>query len=598
MKKILYTIGFLMFFSAFFSPILSHTVLGASTVAPSGTDASGCSFPWTNCNVTSRLQVNIPDANWGDVFGTDDPNIAGQDLYTKVYQMTKLDPDRNAMKNIAGSFGTTEASTVRLLNNDFGPLLDSNPSLTQLDAIQKMTEIQQSYQDEKDLLQFQSDINATVMPGEIFANGDISDSGFDLIIDLQNIEKLLFLKSDPIDIGASFSSSPGAGGGGTGGMPSGTGSPTGPSATPAASTGKISTSLTTGGGAGGLTPASGAGSAVLPGAGNTSPENNPNICLTGTGLNTALQNFENNKQKDSRLKETPTVTPSAQAAPSAAAPSGTGNAGAIQAVSSATPAEFVYREPETPPVEAAPAGSWLQAIPCGDILCITIDFINKPASAYINSDNCIACHIEKIDEKLKETINHSLIPAKATGNLLEPGVCKIAAANLFRSAGIRFYAIARPIQTPTNDDLIYGTSIDKAWEKFVNTYKPFPFYTKNVPAPSTPNVVTTPPSEADRAAKVAVAVAGPDTTLSTVNQRIQAQLNSTAQARSKAVAVAAPAVKSDTDSGFYQAIQRELEQMNYYFQAFQDILHSLSDNVDSIPGDHACQTIKNIKECQ
>ena len=150
MKKILYIIGILMFSTAFFSPLLSHTVLGAENGASESGDTS-CKF-WLN-NVSCYM--NLPDANWDEVFGDEDPEKAGQDLYSNIYKMTKVDPKRKAAKNITGKFGSTETDMVRILNNDFGPLLDKYPYMTQEEAITKMAEIQQKYQEEADILSMQ-----------------------------------------------------------------------------------------------------------------------------------------------------------------------------------------------------------------------------------------------------------------------------------------------------------------------------------------------------------------------------------------------------------------------------------------------------------
>lgn len=212
----------------------------------------------------------------------------------------------------------------------------------------------------------------------------------------------------------------------------------------------------------------------------------------------------------------------------------------------------------------------------------------------MDSDNCIACHIEKINEKLKETINHSLIPSKATGNLLEPGLCKQAAADQFGDANIHFYALAKPILTPINDDLIYGTNVTDEWDKFINTTKPFPFFEKKIPDPNDPDQDAFIPTVNDRAAKAAGANSTDDTTLETITSNIQAEKNTIKKNLAEKAAVAAVAVQSDADNSFFQSIRRELEQMNYYFDAFQKILHTINDDKDK---DSACQKIPNIPQC-
>ncbi len=595
MKKFLYTIGFLMFCSALFSPVISHTAFGqnANPVA-TGYD-SGCTFPWLTCGNF----LNIPDADWGATFGQDDPAKVGQNLYENILEMTRVSPDKKAFQNTAGAFGSTQSDMSRILNNDFGPILDKSPYLTQDQAIQKMVEIQQSYQDEKDIYAIQADIDASVTPNEIFEDGDTSNSGFDLINDLNNIENILFKKMDPIDIGGNFdaSSTSGTGtGGGSGPQPTQNGTKAPGNGPSSGQTGTASSALgSSGGGTQQVSPeASTSGLGQKPSA-----TDNPNICFADTTLDKALKDFENKKATDANYKETPTQTPpAANANKGSNGNNGTGeNTGTAQSASTAS-APFTFNPPVTATVQPAPASNWLTTPPCNDVLCIQVNFVKKPASAYVDSDNCIACHVEKINEKLKETINHSLIPGKATGNLLEPGICKQATADLFNTVGMRFYAVAKPVLTPTNDDLIYGSSMVDEWDKFVNTYKPFPFYEKSVPDPSNPNADTFIPNIEDSAAKAAVAYATPDTTIDQVTNSIDQQVQGQQKAVSQAVAVASPAVQSDTDSSFYQSIQRELEQMNYYFDSFQNILHRLHEKVGDVDEDHACAILSDIKQCQ
>jgi len=81
--------------------------------------------------------------------------------------------------------------------------------------------------------------------------------------------------------------------------------------------------------------------------------------------------------------------------------------------------------PAAPPVEAAPADNWKKDRVCWGKFCLTINYVYEtPTSKYMDADNCIACHIEKINEQLKKTISHSLSPNKIPGNLIETPKCK------------------------------------------------------------------------------------------------------------------------------------------------------------------------------
>ncbi len=194
------------------------------------------------------------------------------------------------------------------------------------------------------------------------------------------------------------------------------------------------------------------------------------------------------------------------------------------------------------------------------------------------------------------------MPAKATGNLLEPGLCKAATVDVLGSVGLRFHAIAKPVLTPTNDDLIYGSSIVQEWENFTNTYKPFDFDAKNAgKAKSTDKTdksdeaEESPSSEVQKITVKNLTETGETTRQEDVFKKIQEQTKKEAKKLEKAVAVAETAIQSDVDSGFYQAIQRELEQMNSYFDSFRDIFGSLHKREAGSEG--ACVLLKSKREC-
>jgi hypothetical protein len=639
MKKFLYTIGFLMFSSALFNPLISGTALGQAggTGAAGSTPATGngaaappqasCTFPWTSC-----LHVNIPDVDFSATFGQSDPTKIGQNLYQDVMEMTTVSPDQKAFADTAGAYGTTQTDMSRLINNDFGPIMDKNPYLSQADAIAKMQEVQTRYQEEKEIYAMQSDIDAATATNEIFADGDTSNSGFDLIADLNNIENILFNKMDPIDIGGNYSPSSAGNTAAASGTTPASSSNTGPASAPngggsSARGGSAGTTAGASGGTGGGANSGGAGTMLAPantGAGTPSSglgqsptvAQNPNLCFGNQQLNKALNDFLAKVSSDSRFKETSTVAPPASLSTGGTAQSGTSDAGSADAGTgtgtgtgnngsgngsnnSGGGLGAGITAPATAVVAAvapAAASNWLTNPPCGDVLCLQINFVKIAATAYTDSDNCIACHVEKIDAKLKETINHSLIPGKATGNLLEPGICKQAAGTAFNS-GIRFYAVSKPVQTPTNDDLIYGTSMASEWNKFLTAYKPFPFYSQNVPNPNDPTQNTAVPSIQDSATKAAITYSTDDTTISDLNNNIQKTVTGQNNAILKAAAVVQASVQTDTDASSFQAIQAELTQMDFYFDSFQNMIHRINSQVGDIVEDHACADLPNIAQC-
>jgi hypothetical protein len=587
MKKILYILGFLMFSTALLSPFVSHRVFGADTQnqdtdckkAGSYSESQKC-VPFSTVSIFNKL--SILDKKWGDIFGSEDPTVLGQGMYNFIYKEVGVSPEVNAAKNVTGKYGTTEAEMAQILTGNISSILKKYPSLPQEVAMKKVAEIQQQFQDEKDILALKNSIEATVTPSEMFTNGTTTDSGFDLVEDLRDIETILFLKSDPIDVGANWvgNNDPNAGyaynppgGGGAGGNAGGAG-----------------------GGAGGNAGGAGAGQAnnqqnanqVAQNKVPKTPSANPNICFGNNSLAQAVNSFD----KANPPAQNPVSGNQKQQ-----------NAGAGSNENSALTAGgsldiLPINEPQTPPVVAAPAGQWGKKDPCDDkVFCLQVNFVMKPVELFQTPDNCIACHVEKINAKLKDTIGHSLTPGKATGNLMEPEICKTAAATSFGTLAFNFYAVPKPVQTPANDDLIYGTSIVDEWSSFVGTYKPFPFYEKNPPKASDTKADLIPPSEIERATKSAIANAAPDATFEQIQKAVTDELNANQQLRNQQIGIAEPSTQSDNDVGFYQSILRQLEQMNFYFDNFKNILHSLHEPVDSIPGQQACTELKNKKQC-
>ena len=622
-KKTLYIAGFWLLLA-----ILTIVIFSKTTLLASAEDKEGGGDQCTSIfcgSLASKLQPNIPDINWGDIFEasyvTEDKKETskkiGKDIYEKIYSSINVLPERSAFKNTAGRYGTTEANMFLLINNNFSPILERSPNLTQEQALKKMLEIQNQFQEERELLSLQADIKATVEPNEIFMNGDVADSGFDLVNDLINIENLLFKKIDPIDIGGEYDEE-----GKETAAKTSTGASPGSEKDATPFKGLVSEKSKPGSLGASVLPlkkADGEGVSAQPRKTDSlasAPQSNADgVCLVENNLTRALTSFKQSQEKDLRYKETLTEkTSEAKEIVGMKKDAGKTSSGSSKAVPDLGPQEFEYRElPKTSPenkVKPAEAGKWLKEwlkdLPCGDIFCLKINYVTKPVTAkYRDHDNCIACHIEKINERLKETINHSLVPAKATGNLLEPGVCKAATADLFGSVGLRLHAIAKPVLTPTNDDLIYGSSVATEWEKFVNTYKPLPFYEKGAAAKKTPGSEKSfdeaqkdeaPDKEIEKTASKALNQTGPETAQSEVIKKIGDKLEAGARERAKEIGVADVAIKSDVDSGFYQAIVRELEQMNGYFEGFRNILESLHKKDGGAEG--ACVSLKSKKECK
>jgi hypothetical protein len=576
-------------------------------------DAEKC-LPFSPGRIFSKMNVTLSGGkDWTDVFGSDDPTRVGQNLYAKIYDKTIHEPEIKAVENITGRYAVSEAEMTRLLSGNFQPLLARKPTLTQREAAEKLDEIHQQFQEEKEILQLQADLNAEVQPNEMFFNGNIDDSGFDIINDLSLIEKILFLKSDPITIGADFNDEFGSNAGsGTGGSGStSTGTQSGPASQSSQSTpgqDQSQTGSTTASGSGTSSPGSQQGSTGQSETGSQPNSLNPNSCFGADTLDQALANFDQNKADNPAYKDQSekssagTLQNSGGGTADSDGTTGASNegngteTGQKEDVSGSNLLPNIIEKPIVP--TPAEAFQWIKNLPCNDVFCLSTSFSRGTTKTYQNSDNCIACHIEKINEKVKETINHNLLPGKLTGNVLEPAICKKAAVNNLNSVGLNFYVQTQPVMTPANNDLIYGVGIENEWNKYVSTYKPFPFDEKKPFQAQKDGQEQFPQKELDRATLNALTQAPDVVNFDQINKQIQEELEINSEKREEAAKVAAISQQSDNDLGFYQAIRREIAQMNYYFESFQKTLQSLHEQVEGMTGGQACNELRAKTVCQ
>lgn len=631
LKKTLSILGFLVLLMAVVRLFVTHTTHAeeAATTDPckpgegqSYSDVEDC-LPFSSGRILSKINPGALEKNLPELFATSDPEKAGQNLYMTIYAQTAVAPETKAAKNISGRYGVTEAEMTQMLYGNISPILKRKPLITQEEAIQKTAQIQKQFQEEKDILALKADIESSVTPSEIFINGDLSDSGFDLVDDLSLIEKMLFNKAVPPTVGGNFE----VGGDGSGGAGGSLNQPSNNAASnpsyenvgEASSADQSGQSSHQSDGVSSGSSSSGqdkigktlnnVGSPGSSGIIFSSPADNPNICFDQNTLDQALQQFtQEQTAKGSGAHSSKNgqgqKTLQGQSGGSIGNNSNTADHGgegqtgtSTSALTGDDPLPDLGSQAAPTQVKSAPAAQWLKGGDCKDPFCLSVNFVKKPVELYQNTDNCILCHLEKINAKLRETVNHSLIPGKATGNLLEPQICKKAAKNLLESVGLNFYAMSKPVQTPANDDLIYGASIEEEFKSFLSTYKPFPISELNAKS-TADGGVEVPPSESDHANASAVAAAGPTTTLDQVQKTVEAELNTNNITRQSQITIAENALQSDVDVGFYQGIRREIEQMNYYFDSFKDVLHSLHEKVEGISGEQACTSLKNKKQCE
>lgn len=562
-----------------------------------------------NCLVSARINYALrgkgnEGLDWGASFGTKDAKKVGQNLYIAIYKKAQAKPLDDATQATAAAYGLPPERMKLILAGDITPILEKSPLM----SIEKATDIYNqmitTFNDKKDSAMLDATIKSTVEPNEMFADGDLGNSGFDLINDLNNIEIILFKQNDEVTFGKPYSGSGGdnaaAGGGGGGGGAAGQ--------PPAA----INIPIDVNGGSG----KAGGGGQQGGVAAKTNMQNpfqladvnktpilgagiNPNQCFSAQNVDKAINDFVAAGVKDSRLKSSfdPAQLPTNNQV--AAVPGGAGGGGG--AVVEPVPAVVIPGGGIEIPF-AAPADYSAPSL-CGEVICLTVDFIMKKAAvAFGKKDNCIACHVEYINDSLQKTISHSLIPGKATGNMGESGLCKKAMGTSIGSISMNISVNLVPIITPPKNDLMTVGNIADEWDKYASKYGAWNYDTKHSLAKDAKSsgkpVDNTPLPTADqRALEVVVMNSGDGATIAEVMAKTADSLNAQQAQQTKDQLVFDVAQNASGDVDTMKALDDQMQQMNQFFDGFRKQIMTLSEKVPGLSSSLACSKLEDKSVC-
>lgn len=553
--------------------------------------------------------------DWKDVFG---PSSKGKDLYTLIYSKHFVIPEKNALSDVAKKYGMTTMEAKAVAGGSIIPIMNTpynkSINMTQERAMKIMQDVKDSYDILSEAYSLQQETDASIRPNEIFANNNLEDSGFDLIYDLAKIEEVLFVDVVNNTIGKPYVDAlkspylPTAEEATNENYISG-----GPDLFSGYKIDLVDKNATPQGSEtdGDKNVETKAGSATLPlGDKNVVADVlEKDVCVVTDPISSALDTFE----KATSTTNTDKTSGGDSSSPDKKIDSdipdgGTGTKlpGDTQPATKNTTQENLAPAPkdnwaedwcpEDPNVATggdsygglgttfgdagftslgdvgnsllnnssstltgAGAGFSSKAFSAQASVCVTIKLIKKTLSSYYPGKSCVLCEVKKINEVMKSTLSHSLVPNKVTGNLMESAKCKSAIGGSL--IDMKFVVIKAPIPTPSGSDVILGKNIFESWKKFVDRYQPLLFNYLQV----------------DTVSKFQLENAPPSSTQDKLFNDIQKEL-AISSAEAKKELSNMEASESATNTAIYaQALIKELDFMTQTFGNYKDLLEKTNN---------------------
>ncbi|MFA5947735.1 MAG: hypothetical protein WC806_02065 [Candidatus Gracilibacteria bacterium] len=395
-----------------------------------------------------------------------------ENVYYLVRAKVSESGNKKTLEILSQNYSYSIEELEAIVKGSIAPIVH-NPNnkitFTQEEAYKLQSAMKADYDDLKDLFDLENDVSLTTMPIEIFSNGDLADSGFDLLYDLNVIEKILFLQSNDKPLLPGYKNAQD--------------SAYNPDVEKPLKLLPTKDEIARNESPAGVN-VDNEGNAFVPlDEENSIPAEiaNEDICPEENTAAVANNDFktqpkvpqaevpadEDAKKAPKPLYEqkSPLKDKLAPAIPGEYKKSicplfdenSTGAGGGSSIVS--------LKDMLTPNGEGLGAGAGFSAggISAQVLICINIELIKKTVSSYNAGDSCIQCEIEKIVEILKKINNVSLIVNKTTGNIFETAKCSDSYKTLFSMNTI---LQAVPIPTPPQSNTVFGKNIFDEWNKF------------------------------------------------------------------------------------------------------------------------------------
>lgn len=387
--------------------------------------------------ILEQSGINV-DLEFKRVFGGTRKKPQVENLYMSLYKQVRETPDDSAMEKTAEGNQMTQVELCSILGGNYQLLsMIYDETYTVGDLSSEVARLKDEYERNLEQAARDQDMFLDTYSQEVFVNGDESDSGFDILYDLELIEYILFGEDSAIGSGMSDYA-------GENNLlsqaidsPSEEETASDPAAAEEPSSPEESTP-----------PEEEQPTAETEEGDEESV--NPAECLADAGLQTAFDEAGITATTQAEADETDSSTEENNSEETGDDSDSSTDTGDDNSDDNDT------TEEDDP---------WSTPKVCDGVFCLTIEFKNTEEPQLFRSSNCVKCHVDYIIQALVDTTSQNLNPGKLSGNLFEPSMCKRSL--LSTGINLSFIPIAMPVQTPPADDIVNRNNFAENFMDFV-----------------------------------------------------------------------------------------------------------------------------------
>jgi hypothetical protein len=411
--------------------------------------------------LTGKIDPNSK-LEWSDIMD----GITYRNIYLMMLKLDAVDPEESSLAEVGMSYGLTPQEAQDIIGGSLDPIWNIIPGsardVTHSEILYTASQFKRDFEEILEIAQLKAELGTSAYLSEIFSDGDVMNSGFDLVYDLNEIENLLFDTRTPIQ-----------------GIDFGDDDDSGSDKTPY----------------------------------QPSEANEPGISSIYQALEVVEDEVvdEDEPLEDFNPEELITYSDE-DVCPEEEDPI----ENAVVDYDEVVEEYFEENPPEDEPdeeekekeksfgekLQAAEPADWSRKDKCDGILlfdslgvggsaqtematdegtpiasaeiyiCLEKTIKWETYKSYVPAAPCFSCAFEKILAYFDKTLSNAMLPNKLTGNLMESSLCKKQLVD-WNYVDVQFILVWAPIQTPPNDEAIFGKSIWEEWDKFVQKTHPY-----------------------------------------------------------------------------------------------------------------------------